>query len=170
MWEPEPPRDERPVEWLLYTSESIDTPAQIAAIVDIYRARWLIEECNKALKSGCLIEERQFESLAAMKVMLAISLPIACEVLALRAGARENRVRPATDVLSPLQITILRRLGSRTLPDEPTALDVLLALAAMGGHQRSNGDPGWLVLQRGMRRLLDYETGWRAARGVQENL
>jgi len=170
VWEPEPPQGQEPVEWLLFTTESIDTPAQIAEVVDMYRARWLIEECNKALKSGCLYEKRQFESREALLTMLAISLPIACEILALRAGARENPDRPATDILNPLQIRLLRRLGSRKLARAPTARDVLLAVAALGGHQRSNGEPGWLVLQRGMTKLIDYEIGWRAARALEVDL
>lgn len=168
VWEPKPPTGEEPVEWLLLTTEPIDTPSQIAEVVDIYRARWLIEECNKALKTGCLYEQRQFESRDALLTILALSLPIACEILALRAGVRQNPDRPARDVLSPLQIRILRALGSRKLPDDPTARDVLLAVAALGGHQRSNGEPGWLVLRRGMSRLLDYEKGWRASRALED--
>jgi hypothetical protein len=168
--EPNPPTGEAPVEWLLFTTEPIDTPEQVAAVVDKYRARWLIEECNKALKTGCLYEHRQFESRHALLTMLALSLPIACEILALRAGARENPERPATDVLSPLQVRILRRLGSRPLTEAPTARDALLAVAALGGHQTSNGEPGWLVLQRGMTKLFAYEQGWRAARATSEDL
>ena len=33
-----------PVEWILYTTEPVDTAEQLAQVVDIYRARWLIEE------------------------------------------------------------------------------------------------------------------------------
>jgi hypothetical protein len=38
----------------------------------------------------------------------------------------------------------------------------MLAVAALGGHLKSNGDPGWLVLGRGMHDLLLLELGWRA--------
>lgn len=62
VWEPKPPKGHEPIEWLLYTTEPIESPEDVSSVVDAYRARWLIEECNKALKSGCLIEERQFES------------------------------------------------------------------------------------------------------------
>ena len=40
-----------PVDWLLLTSEPIDTDEQILEVVDIYRARWLIEEYFSALKT-----------------------------------------------------------------------------------------------------------------------
>ena len=97
VWEPQPPEGQVPVEWLLYTTESIDSAEAVANVVDMYRARWLIEECNKALKTGCLYENRQFESRSALLTMLALSLPVACEILALRTAARTVPARPATD-------------------------------------------------------------------------
>ena len=57
-----PPVGEPPVEWLLYTTEPVDAPEQVAAVVDGYRTRWVIEEFNAALKTGCAYEARQFES------------------------------------------------------------------------------------------------------------
>ena len=50
----------------------------------------------------------------------------------------------------------------------PTVEQALLAVAALGGHLKRNGPPGWKVLLRGMTRLLDYEAGWRAATGRTE--
>jgi hypothetical protein len=38
----------------------------------------------------------------------------------------------------------------------------MLAVAALGGYLRSNGDPGWLVVGRGMPGFLVLELGWRA--------
>ena len=35
------------------TTEPIDTVEQVLRIVDWYRARWVIEEFFKALKTGC---------------------------------------------------------------------------------------------------------------------
>lgn len=60
VWEPEPPAGEVPVEWKLLTTEPVETIDQILAVVDAYRARWLIEELFKALKTGCSFEKRQF--------------------------------------------------------------------------------------------------------------
>jgi hypothetical protein len=38
----------------------------------------------------------------------------------------------------------------------------MLAVASLGGHLKSNGDPGWIVLGRGLHDLLLLELGWRA--------
>jgi hypothetical protein len=51
-----------PVRWRLLTNLPIDIPEQVAFIVDAYRARWVIDEFFKALKTGCAIEKRQLET------------------------------------------------------------------------------------------------------------
>jgi hypothetical protein len=94
VWEVNPPDAETPIEWLLFTTEPIATGRQIERVVDNYRARWLIEEFNGAIKTGCAFESRQFESRHALLVMLALSLPVAVEVLWLRARSRSSPGQP----------------------------------------------------------------------------
>jgi hypothetical protein len=48
------------------------------------------------------------------------------------------------------------------VPPAAAARDVLLAIARLGTHIPNNGDPGWLVLGRGLESLLFVELGWRA--------
>jgi hypothetical protein len=157
------PPGEAPVEWLLYTTLPVDTAAQVADVVDKYRTRWVIEELNMALKTGCAYEARAFESRDALLTMLALSLPIACEVLWLRSRARTNPDSPATDVLSPLQLRVLRAFGKRKMSDSPTVQEALFTVAGLGGHLKRNGPSGWAVLYRGMHKLKAYEAGWAAA-------
>jgi hypothetical protein len=159
-----PPKGEPPVEWLLYTTEPVATAEQVAAVVDDYRERWTIEEFNAALKTGCAYESRHFESRHALLNILALSLPIACELIALRSRARDCPAAPATEVLRPAQIEVLRTFGRRKLSGSPTVRDALLAIAGLGGHTKGNGEPGWIVLMRGMRTLLEYEAAWLAGR------
>jgi hypothetical protein len=45
----------------------------------------------------------------------------------------------------------------------PSNREVYMALAALGGHLRSNGPPGWMVLGRAYEKLLVLEQGWLAA-------
>lgn len=164
VFERNPPTGETPVEWLLFTTESVSTPAEVAAVVDAYRARWLIEECNKAIKTGCKYEERQVESRDGLLTLLAMTLPIATEVLWLRSRSRELPDGPARSVLTTAQLQVLRVLGPRKLGPAPTLHDALWAVAGLGGHLARNGEPGWLVLHRGMLKLCAYEEAWIAAR------
>jgi hypothetical protein len=162
VFEPNPPSGETPVEWMLYTTEEVRTADQVADVVDYYRARWLIEELNKALKTGCVVQKRQLESYDAILNMLALSLPIAVELLALRSLARQDSKRPATAIFSPTYIDALRALSHRKVPKNPSVTDALWCIAGIGGHIKNNGAPGWQVLQRGMEQFLSFAAGWAA--------
>jgi IS4 transposase len=154
-----PPTGEAPISWSLWTTESIATVRDLERIVDLYRCRWRIEEYFKALKTGCAIERRQLETLHALLNALAVYLPIAWRVLRHRSLANTDGNRAAQAVLSTLQLRILRsKIGAR-LPVRPTVSDALMAIAAIGGHLRRNGEPGWQTLARGYERLLTLEEG-----------
>ena len=130
--------------------------------MDCYRARWVIEEFFKALKTGCQYEKRQLESAESLLNALAIFAPVAWRLLLLRHLARSQAKASATAALTPKQLEVLRAVARRPLPTHPNAREAMLAVAALGGHLKSNGDPGWLVLGRGMHDLLLLELGWRA--------
>jgi len=164
VFEPTPPSGETPIEWLLATSEPVDTVEQVARVVDWYRARWVIEEYFKVLKTGCAYEKRQLESSHALVNALAVTLPVAVELLTLRTDARRTPDADASTILSPSQISVLRVMQRRhPLPPEPTVRDALLAIAALGGHLKNNGDPGWQTLWRGFEKLLLADAAWSAA-------
>lgn len=163
------PAGAEPVSWLLITSEPIDQDVDIERIVDAYRARWTIEELFKALKTGCSFEKRQLESLPALLNALAVFVPIAFQLLALRSAARTTPDRPASSLLNPVQLLVLEGHRSVRLAPKATARSALLAIARLGGHITNNGEPGWIVLGRGFQKLLDLEEGARVALGDFSN-
>ena len=164
VWEPEPPAGEASVEWTLITTEPTETEEQILAVVDGYRARWVIEESFKALKSGCSFEKRQLESLEGLLNVLALYAPIAWALLRFRSEARRVPEAPATRVLSPTQIEVLRAFHHKPLPPMLTSRDALLAVASWGGHLKRNGEPGWQTLRLGYELLIARTEGWIAAK------
>jgi hypothetical protein len=166
-----PPPDAEPISWKLVTTEPINTAAQVEAVVDAYRARWVIEEYFKALKTGCSLEKRQLESFRTLVNALAIFSVMAWRLLLLRSTARLSPDAPATNALTERQVQVLQelsRMRDTALPridipaSSPTAQDALLAVAQLGGHIKNNGPPGWQVLGRGYESLLLVELGWRA--------
>jgi hypothetical protein len=163
VWEPNPTPGEPAVEWVLLTSEPIDTEEQLCRIVDWYRARWTIEEFFKALKSGCSIEKRQLESYKALTVALAIFIPIAWRMLLLRSLSRSCPDAPATTVLNNVQLRVLAVKLKRDPSTLLTVAHALYAVARLGGHLKSNGPPGWQTLGRGYIDLLLLEAGFRIA-------
>ena len=164
VWEPHPPDGCHPVEWILYTTEPIGSPEQQLAIVDHYRARWVIEEYFNAIKTGCDFERRQLEDYEGLVNLLATFVPIAYQCLLLRSEARRVPDADATSVLSADQIDVLRVLGRVKLSANPSARDVYLAVAAMGGHIKYNGEPGWRTLAYGFDKLATLTAGWLAAK------
>ena len=167
VFEPRPPKGEEPIEWMLLTSESVNNLTEATAIVDHYRARWLIEEYFKALKTGCSIERRQLMTLDGLLRALAFFVPMAWRLLLLRHLGRAAKQPLAQAVLDREQLLLLRRLlatRNYSFPDAPTVRDVMLGMAALGGHIKNNGDPGWIVLGRGFTRFVEAETVWRLAR------
>lgn len=167
VFEPNPPAGEEPIDWLLLTTERVETLEEATAIVDHYRARWIIEEYFKALKTGCAIEKRQLTSFAGLTNALALFVPIAWRLLVLRHLSRAEFSPPATKLFDAEELILLRALleqRQHKLPASASTKDVMLGLARLGGHIRNNGAPGWLVLGRGYIRFAEALIVWNLAR------
>lgn len=166
-----PPEGEEPVIWRLVTSEPIETEEQVAAVVDAYRKRWIIEEFFKALKTGCRYQEHQLESSQTLLILLAIETAVAWRMLLVRWMAHNEPDAPGDRILNKTQLTLLSELAKqkkRKFPSEPTAQFLLYEIAALGGHIKNNGPPGWLVLRRGFDQLLSIERGWVLAQSLKD--
>lgn len=168
VWELDVPEGAAPVEWLLLTNEPVDTPEALARLVDAYRARWTIEEFFKALKTGCSFLKRQLETYEALVNALAVSIPIAAKALGLRTLAR---LQPNSTeiILDADHLLVLREKGRIKLPVSPTNRDILLAVAALGGHIKWNGDPGWKTICEGFESLSQLTEGFRLARRILQS-
>lgn len=154
--EPRPPEGQPPVLWRLVTTRPVDTPEEVAAVVDAYRTRWLIEEFFKAIKTGCRYQDRQLQSAHSLLVDLAIETAVAWRLLLIRWFARTHPEDSASNVLNETQLHALTALTSargQPMSRRPTVTEVLLAVAALGGHIKNNGPPGWLILRRGFETL-----------------
>ena len=112
----------------------------------------------KSLKTGCGLEERQMDSMAAMLRMLALLLPAAWRLLVLRTLAVEDPNAKWDVILTPLEFRLLagrlRQLKHKLrLTTGATVAECQLGIAALGGHLQRNGAPGWQTLHAGWREL-----------------
>jgi IS4 transposase len=162
------PEDQKPVEWTLLTTLPVDTEEDVQLVIDCYRRRWLIEEYFKAIKTSCAYEKRQLESAHALLNALGLFIPMAWRLLAIRNLAREKPDLSASEIISDRHVLILRARGKVALSPTPTVREVMLAIAAEGGHIKNNGDPGWQVLGRGYEKLLHMELGYVIAKSGGE--
>ncbi len=157
VWESEPPEGEEALEWFLLTNQpsgAFDTARQV---VQWYECRWIIEEYHKAMKTGCGIENPQFNSCDRLQPMIALLSIVATSLLNLRELSRHNEAkhRRASDVISTEYITVLSAWRHGSEKPDWTIHDFCFALARLGGHQNRKNDhhPGWLILWRGWTHL-----------------
>jgi hypothetical protein len=89
-------------------------------------------------------------------------------VLRLRTSAREQPDGPAKDDISKDELTVLRAISRIPIKKSPTSRDIFLAIAALGGHIKFNGEPGWITLNRGYQKLTAVVEGFKIARDFRK--
>jgi len=162
--EPSPPEGEEPIEWYLATSEPVGTADAAEAVASRYEDRWLIEEANKAVKTGCNYRKRRLDSATSLLNALAVSLPVSLDLLRFRYLSRTVPDWPANTVVTDQQLDILKTVVDKVdFSEEPTVGEATDAVAKLGGFLQHNKVAGWQVLSRGYQTLLEYEVGWKAA-------
>lgn len=104
-------RDDDPIQWVLLTTESVDEFEESMAVIEYYRARWIIEEWHKVLKTGCEIEDRQLETWERMEVLLSLYSVISWKILELRELARGASRRSPDVFLTETEQSILDEIS-----------------------------------------------------------
>ena len=125
-----------------------------------YSRRWRIERFHDVLKSGCRIEEFQFQTLDRLKKAIALYSLVAWRVLWLNYQARETPEASCAVILEKHEWQALYCVANNTptLPETPPTLEEAVRLIGkLGGHlgRKHDGMPGVKTLWRGMQRLKD---------------
>jgi hypothetical protein len=149
------PAGEAPLEWMLLTSESVQTPDDAQCYLQWYRYRWVIEEWHRALKEGCRLERSQLDDVDDLQRLAALTGVLAVRMLQLRDLADKDSPHaddPAALRCSAPQIWIdvVSRLAG--LPSETlTPKQFFNAIARRGGYLSRKNDcrPGWKTLWQG---------------------
>jgi hypothetical protein len=152
--------DDDPIQWVLLTTESVDTFEDILTVIEYYKARWIIEEWHKVLKTGCKIEDRQLETWERMEVLLSMYSVIAWKVLELRELARGEQQSSADVFLSDTERTILETKFPELSDQGGKAYAV--AVAKVGGYLDRSSDPppGWQTMWKGLKKVRTWEEGY----------
>jgi hypothetical protein len=160
--ENEPPANVEPLCWYLVTREPIDTVDQVMRVIEHYEARWIIEELHMGLKTGCACEQRQLETVHALKNFVATATPIAVQLLQLRDAARRDLPAEQCNMMGASERIVLNAMRPRMMAKVRTARELMRVLASLGGFVNRNGDPdpGWRTLWRGFERLKTATMGY----------
>jgi len=164
--ESRPPKGVAPICWRLLTTLPVVTFAAAVEKVRWYARRWLIEIIHKIIKSGCKIEQRQLETARRLQRVAMLDLVVAWRVLALCKGSRETPEGLASDWLIADEWLALGAYFSQSgrPPKTPPSLrQAVRWIAQLGGFlgRRSDGEPGPIVVWRGLQHLCAITAAWR---------
>lgn len=175
--EPNPPKYDKPLQWIIITSLPVERPEQALDVLAIYRQRWIIEELFKILKSACLnIEKTQLSKGQSIIKLTTIAIHMALEVLLLKEN-RENEELEARRYFSDLEIKVLESCerqvsGTSKALRNPYkikslawAVWIIARLGGWAGLIQGQSPPGTKTLAKGLERFLD-RVEWTA---FQEN-
>lgn len=164
--EKDPPEGEEAIEWLLLTSLPIGTLKKAERVISYYCCRWQIEIYFRVLKSGCRVEDRQFDDADRYLPCLALYMVIAWRVMYVMMLGRECPEMSCSDIFSEAEwksvYVVVRR---EVAPETPPKLgEFIYTLARLGGHlgRASDGPPGPKAMWIGMQRMMDLAEAWCA--------
>jgi hypothetical protein len=148
------------IEWMLLTTQSVDSFAAARLVINGYAHRWSIEEFFRTWKSGvCGVESMQLRSFSAMTKWATILAVAATRAMFLAEIAREKPDAPATEAFTEDDLEaliVLRKPKGVELGDPITIRQAVRWVADLGGYvgNKNSGAPGKITIGRG---LLDLE-------------
>lgn len=145
------------MEWILLTSVPVETFDQCQEVIHWYTCRWEIEIYFKVLKSGCRIQDLQFEKPERLQAYLAVYMIVAWRVMFFI----EMLARTAPEI-SCVEIfeehewkSVYAIVEGKTPPKKAPMLKPFInMLVSLGGYigRKTDGPPGpktiWIGLQR----------------------
>lgn len=161
--EPNPPRGEPPVEWMLVTTLPIDMPEQVRTVVAYYCVRWTIEVFFRTLKSGCRIERRRFEHVDRVLPCLAVCLIVAWRTLFVCRLGRECPDLDCEAIFEPSEWKAVWVAVHRKKPPgkAPRLSAMVHLIASLGGYvERPKSEPGAQTVWIGLQRMYDLAWAW----------
>ena len=166
--EESPPPGAEGIEWMLLTSEAVETFDQACICLDWYTLRWVIEEWHRAEKTGCRLEASQLHSAEAIICLAALVAIMAVRLMQLRdlaqiavkeasdaPDAPANRPEALRAAVPRTWLLIVAKLA-KCDPRHLTPKQFWLTIAKKGGFlgRKHDGPPGWITIWRGWYDLM----------------
>ena len=167
--EEHPPAGAKRIEWLLLTTERVETAQDAAHIVDLYTRRWRIEEWHHVLKSGCKVQEHQNETAERLMRVIAIDAVLAWRIQLMTLLGREVPELPCTVFFDEWEVKVLEALewqkGKRGMKPPFNLGQAISLVARQGGYlaRRSDPPPGPKCIWKGIVHLYNLAAGYQLA-------
>lgn len=153
------PAGQEPLQGILATTLPLDTDELIRTIVEYDCHRWGIEVYFKTWKSGCRIEERQFEFLDHELNCIAVDRIVAWRVLLLCRLGRTCPDLSCEIAFEPSEWKAVYLVVTKPAPPKtpPRLNDMIRLIASLGGDvNRAKTEPGTQTLWFGLQRMHDF--------------
>ena len=147
------PKGAKPLHWVLWASLPVTSFEEAWQVITYYESRWLIEEFHKAIKTGCQLESRQYETAESLEALMGITSVLAIRLVQLKTLARSQPNAEAEKTVPTVWLKVLRALRKKPIE---TVRDFYRHLAGLGGFlmRKSDGEPGWITIWKGTDKLL----------------
>ena len=149
------PADIEPLHWVLLTSEPVEDFDDAWMIIGWYEKRPVVEDYHKCLKTGCRVEDRQYQTSERLERVTGLLSVVAVRLLQLKFVARTDPDRPAARVVPQAWLRMLKALR-KGRPQVNTIGNFFRSLAMLGGFlgRKRDGQPGWITIWRGLEKLI----------------
>lgn len=150
IWEPHPPPEIAPLEWILLTSLPCTGEAELQFAAQGYALRWLIEEFHKCEKTGCQVEMRRLEHTDRLEPLIGLLSVLAVFLLQLKFAVRDAPQQLARDAVSEEHAHVMA-LYLQCTAETLTVEQFWRGIGRLGGHpgRKADGPLGWLRAWKG---------------------
>jgi hypothetical protein len=167
----DPPPGVEPILWRLATTHAVTDIAKTCEVIGWYKARWIIEQLFRAMKSqGLGLEDSQVETAERLRKLSAIAVKAACLTMQLVQERDGAHGRPASDVFDAEEMATIEALvptleGSTARQRNPHPRASLAwaswVMARLGGWNCYYKPPGPITIGRGLERFQAIHLGKR---------
>ncbi len=167
------------INWKLLTTHEINDFKDAYQVIEWYSQRWMIEQVHRLLKhKGFQIEDSELESGWAIRKLCVIMLSALLRIFQMNMAYNDPEGgQPIQEVFSSEEIECLKhvcaKLQGKTVKlqnnNDATKLKwatwIIARLGGWTGYQ-SQGNPGIILLKRGLDKFCAIYYGWQLARDV----
>lgn len=151
-----------PLEWLILSTESVDSLEKAISIVEIYEKRWSIERFFYVLKQSLRVEKLQFDDAVRLKNALSLYNMIAWKIYRLSVLGKAHPEEAAEDHFEKEEIEILTNLTQKKIRN---VKEYILALGTLTNFEPSSRQPlpGEKLLWQALKIFENIKRGVRLA-------